>query len=223
MFGHQDDQSKSEATDAIPDEPTNGTAASDDANDQPSGQPVKLPSADDIVQPDSAGSPTVPANTPDPTDASITAENQNNPAWQHPGAPLGDNKEQVPIADVVSPAGGFPKRPSYQYVAGAGAPTDNSDVLGANDSAIHELIDIKQKALDELAPLIDQLDLPPEEKFRAIMMVIQASDDQDLVKAAYAAAHSIEDTKIRGQALLDIVNEVNYFTSPHEDQPSAIS
>ena len=85
---------------------------------------------------------------------------------------------------------------------------------------IYHLIEIKQKAIDELAPLIDKLDLKPEEKFRTIMMMIQATDDESLVELAYEAAHSIEDEKARAQALLDIVNEINYFTQPDSSQAS---
>jgi hypothetical protein len=50
------------------------------------------------------------------------------------------------------------------------------------------------------------------------MMMIQASDDQRLVKKAYETAHSIEDEHARAQALLDIVNEINYFTNPHHPE-----
>jgi hypothetical protein len=74
------------------------------------------------------------------------------------------------------------------------------------------LLDIKQQALQSLSPLLGHLDQTPEEKFRTTMMLIQASDNQDLVKVAFEAAQSIEDEKTRAQALLDIVNEINYFT-----------
>lgn len=50
-----------------------------------------------------------------------------------------------------------------------------------------------------------------------MMMMIQSSDDQTLLSNAYKAAHSIEDKKIRAQALLDVVNEINYFTQQHDD------
>ena len=50
------------------------------------------------------------------------------------------------------------------------------------------------------------------------MMMIQASDDQTLVKRAYEAAKSISDDKERAQALLDIVNEINYFTHTGESE-----
>jgi hypothetical protein len=79
---------------------------------------------------------------------------------------------------------------------------------GVND----DLIDIKQDALGKLSPLIGHLDQSPDEKFRTLMMMIQASDDQSLVKQAYDTALKIDEEKTRAQALLDIVNEINYFT-----------
>ncbi len=87
------------------------------------------------------------------------------------------------------------------------APTDNP--LPANDD---ELLSLKQQALQQLTPLVDQLDQTPEEKFRTTMMMIQASDDQSLLKTAYDAAQAIADEKERAQALLDVINEINYFT-----------
>lgn len=74
------------------------------------------------------------------------------------------------------------------------------------------LLSIKQEALEKLSPLIGQLDQSPEEKFHTTMMMIQASDNQDLVKDAYEAAQKITDEKEKAQALLDVVNEINYFT-----------
>ena len=49
-----------------------------------------------------------------------------------------------------------------------------------------QLLEIKQKVLSELTPLITDLDQSPEERFKTIL--------------------------IRAQALLEIVNEINYFT-----------
>ena len=48
------------------------------------------------------------------------------------------------------------------------------------------------------------------------MMMIQASDDASMIKTAYEAAQGIADEKIRAQALLDVVNEINYFTQHPE-------
>ena len=74
-----------------------------------------------------------------------------------------------------------------------------------------DLLDIKKEALKELSPLVGQLNLPPEEKFKTLMMMIQASDDQALVPMAYKTAHEITDENVRAQALLDVINEINYF------------
>lgn len=73
---------------------------------------------------------------------------------------------------------------------------------------------IKQAALQNLTPLVDDLQLNPEDKFKTMMMLIQASDNSALVKKAYDAANAIKDEKARAQALLDVVNEINYFTQP---------
>ena len=80
-----------------------------------------------------------------------------------------------------------------------------------------ELMNIKQQALHSLAPLVNQLDQTPEEKFKTTMMLIQASDNANLIKDAYDAASAITDEKNRAQALLDVVNEINYFTQ-HKEQ-----
>lgn len=70
---------------------------------------------------------------------------------------------------------------------------------------------IKKEALQKLEPLVGELDLNPEEKYRALMMIIQATDNKDLVNEAYQAAEKIEDNKTRAQALLSIINEIDYF------------
>ena len=79
-----------------------------------------------------------------------------------------------------------------------------------------DLLEIKKRALQQLQPLVDRLDLSPEEKFNTTMMMIQASDDQSLINKAYDAAQKITDEKDKAQALLDIVNEINYFTHNEE-------
>jgi hypothetical protein len=79
-----------------------------------------------------------------------------------------------------------------------------------------DLVGLKQKALEALTPLVNHLDQTPEEKFKTTMMMIQANDNKDLLPEAYAAAQNIEDEKARAQALLDVINEINYFSQPTE-------
>jgi hypothetical protein len=78
--------------------------------------------------------------------------------------------------------------------------------------ASNDLEDIKNKALSQLSPLVSKLEQTPEEKFKTLMMMIQASDNQALLGEAYDAAQQITDEKAKAEALLNIVNEINYFT-----------
>lgn len=75
-----------------------------------------------------------------------------------------------------------------------------------------KLADMKQQALSHLEPLADHLDGTPEETFKTTMMMIQANDNHTLLEKALNAAKDIEDDKARAQAMLDIVNEINYFS-----------
>lgn len=95
------------------------------------------------------------------------------------------------------------------------APSSSSDTSDTTSTSSDSsgLLDIKQRALQELSPLVGKLDQTPEEKFRTTMMMIQASDDQSLINAAYEAANTITDDKARAQALLDVINEINYFSN----------
>lgn len=110
------------------------------------------------------------------------------------------------------PASGTPDQPETALPTPDAPTNDNSSttVPAGND-----LVDIKQQALQHLSPLVGQLDQTPEEKFRTTMMLIQASDNRELVKEAFEAAQAISDDKARAQALLDVINEINYFTQ-HE-------
>jgi hypothetical protein len=95
------------------------------------------------------------------------------------------------------------------------ADTDQPAPAVTTPAGSDDLLNIKQEALQQLSPLVGHLDQSPEEKFRTTMMMIQASDDQSLLKDAYEAAKQITDEKARAQALLDVVNEINYFTQQH--------
>ena len=81
-----------------------------------------------------------------------------------------------------------------------------------------DLNSIKEEALKQLSPLVGKLDQNPEEKFKTLMMMIQASDNHDLIKEAYENANKIEDETAKAQALLSIVNEINYFTQKHSTE-----
>lgn len=173
--------------------------------------------------------------------AATTNENDDTPSpdWGHPGTPLGDTPNSSdPVGSVIAPSEPVveePTEPASEPEPAEPAVSPISDFIpdtipttptapsitpinDSSDQSPNELIDIKQQALGQLSPLIDHLDQTPEDRFRTTMMMIQASDDQSLIKTAYETAKQIQDEKFRAQALLDIVNEINYFTQQRGDQ-----
>jgi hypothetical protein len=152
-------------------------------------------------------------NTPQET--SSLATNTPSQAVNEPGASPTTTDTQTPSAPTFD-------NPLADETSSAPAPTQTQDSLvadpAANDStssapvASGDLLDLKQQALGQLAPLVDHLEQTPEEKFRTTMMMIQSTDNETLLKDALEAAKSIPDDKARAQALLDVINEINYFT-----------
>lgn len=169
-------------------------------NDNGAPMPPSEPVADGTLSTDGASTTVVsPSNgspigdpTPPPDTPLINGE-----------APEADNEESP--SDLPAPANDE-----------ADTVTDENESPTSPNAASDDLLSIKQDALQELGPLVDHLDQSPEEKFRTTMMMIQANDDQSLVKDAYETAKKISDEKTRAQALLDVINEINYFTQQKE-------
>ena len=96
-------------------------------------------------------------------------------------------------------------------------PTPNHiDVPTPKPVSNDDLPSIKQDALTELRPLVDKLELAPEEKFDTYLLLLRSSDDKDLIAPAYAAAKNISDETRRAQALLDIIKEIDYLSAPQQ-------
>ena len=128
------------------------------------------------------------------------------PAVPAPGAPIG------PIGDDSHPQDAPATTAPVQDLS----TPEIADHIAGNDPTSDDLLGIKQDALQELTPLVGHLEQTAEEKFRTTMMMIQATDDHSLIKTAYETAKQITDEKARAQALLDVVNEINYFTQQHQ-------
>jgi hypothetical protein len=71
---------------------------------------------------------------------------------------------------------------------------------------------VKKDAIQELRPLIDHIDLPPEEKFDTYLLLIRSTDDSSLIAPAHIAAQGITDEKRKAEALLDIIKEIDYLS-----------
>ena len=142
-----------------------------------------------------------------------------NGAPMHMDPSMVNDQGYAPAAPAPQPTEDHHMTPAYPTddgqtpVAAPSAPSMVGDDATAPSTEDHDLLAIKQDALNALSPLVGNLEQSPEEKFRTTMMLIQASDDRSLVRVAYEAAQAIEDEKSRAQALLDVINEINYFTS----------
>jgi len=88
---------------------------------------------------------------------------------------------------------------------------DDTSLKSSNTNS--DLDEIKSKALKDITPLLDKLNLPPLEKFKTVMMTIQAGDSKELIPTAYEIAGKIDNESEKAQALLDVINEINYFSS----------
>jgi hypothetical protein len=178
-----------------------------------------------------AADPAAPAGITPVADLSAPALPASDPVAD-PAASASDNGGQdfnvtplggdpAPATDTSASAANLSVPADPAPAVGPSAPASNDLPADTNDNAnsdSSDLLSIKQDALQSLSPLLSHLDQSPEEKFRTTMMLIQASDDQSLIQTAYAAAKEIGDEKVRAQALLDIVNEINYFT---QSKPTA--
>lgn len=75
-----------------------------------------------------------------------------------------------------------------------------------------DLDGVKLDAINELRPLVDKLNLSPEEKFDTYLLLIRSTDDKTLVAPAHEAAKAIADEARRAQALLDIIKEIDFLS-----------
>jgi hypothetical protein len=172
------------------------------SQDQHNDAHVALPddTFQDLTNTPASGSSVQPASAPQ-----IASDTATPPYLDSPTPQPAVDTESFPVAsdELSEPT---PPVPTETVTP----PAPDSSVNGA------DLLSIKQEALTSLSPLVHNLELEAEEKFKTLMMLIQASDNHTLVKEAYDAAQAIPDEKVRAQALLDVVNEINYFTHDKE-------
>lgn len=192
LFGHQNDDTNQPAQDA--------PAANDlGTPPEPQIQTIDAPGVNPLaVDPVTGASLPAVADGADDTTTAQTVEPNIQPT-----------EEIVP--DLPAPEVEMPTEPEAAPLLSTPEPeavAETEPVTTAND----DLLGLKQQALSQLSPLVSHLEQSPEEKFRTTMMLIQSTDDQSLLQTAYEAAQAISDDKIRAQALLDVVNEINYFT-----------
>lgn len=151
---------------------------------------------------DQAATPVVPAD-----DVLSFEETPEAPAETAPDAPAEPTVPEPTLEEVE------------QAATAASAAADTLTAATVTGESSPELDAIKKNALEELRPLVDKLDLPADEKFDTLLLIIRSTDDKTLVSAAHDAARAIEDETKRAQALLDVIKEIDYF-SGHGQQPA---
>lgn len=199
MFGQGNN--KDEGTNSpISNKPVNnGLLGIDDDNDDALNPALASPQSTPAPASQPSSTPPIP-DTPTISVADEPKEDTTPEQTNNSNGPLSPATSFSPSADPYSTP------PAY-------AQNSNTSIQTTTD----DLANIKRQALQDLTPLMNHLDQNPEEKFKTTMMMIQASDDKDLIPRAYEVAKDIPNEKKRAQALLDIVNEINYFTHKTED------
>lgn len=132
-----------------------------------------------------------------------------------------DDVQQTAAAEPVMPeipeAPALPEMPPIEPAAPVAeeTPAVEAPVMPVSTNN-GDLNSIKQEALGELRPLVDKLDVSPEERFDTYLLIIRSTDDQSLIAPAHEAARAITDEARRAQALLDIIKEIDYLSAPRQ-------
>lgn len=168
-----------------------------------------------VQEPAMANAPvSAPVSTPPVGVASapVSAPASMNPVPPQASMASNGNVDEVstPSAKVVHPAP--VQDPASTFAPTMQAPMSPQSTQSA-DTQQDVIEQIKISALQQLRPLMQHIDLSPEERFEKYLMMLRASDDPALIQPTYEAAEQISNEKLRAQALLDVINEINYLTA----------
>ena len=137
------------------------------------------------------------------------------PEEEAPANDTGMQFEETPGVPVIQlPNTEVEETPTNDTPAAQGITVTTPEVDNSTETvaASPELSAIKDKALDELRPLIDKATLPAEEKFDTYLMLIRSTDDTSLIGPAHDAAQAITDETRKAEALIDIIKEIDYLS-----------
>lgn len=163
--------------------------------------------------------PAVPA--PAPSLSPVEEEDDMKMPSMDPAAGDPDNEPFVPPTLTPTPPIDEPKEekpaPKVEHTHAKGghakAAKEADTPTPAPNTGDSELDGLKASALEELRPLVGKLNLPAEERFDTLLLIIRSTDDQSLLAQAHEAAKEITDDGRRAQALLDVIKEIDYFSS----------
>ena len=144
------------------------------------------------------------------------------PDFGVPPAPEVPGVADAPAVDTA-PAASVDATPTADAVAAAvaeatGAPEAEIPSASYGDA---DLSKVKTMALSDLRPILDNVDLPAEKKFKIYKDIIELTEDKACIEPAYNAAKLIVDEKEKAEALLYIIEVIDKFGIPTDRSPVA--
>jgi hypothetical protein len=85
-----------------------------------------------------------------------------------------------------------------------------------------QLVELKTQIINELTPLMERTSVDPEQKFAILMLASRSNGDDTSLKVAYEAAKDIRDDNTKLEALMELLEEVDFHLRPVEDEPQSI-
>lgn len=95
--------------------------------------------------------------------------------------------------------------------------TSTTPIIGSGSvsssaaSSDSDLGKVKSMALSDLRPVLENIDMPAESKFKIYKDIIEVTQDKASIEPAYTAAKAIESDKDRAEALLYIIETIDKF------------
>lgn len=99
---------------------------------------------------------------------------------------------------------------------------DSSDTenLKSNSSQVQSddgIEKIKRKALDELLPVLDGLNVAPERKFEILLSASRYSYNEKLLSKTLDSALAINNPSVKADALIDLLGEIDFHQNSSSD------
>lgn len=129
------------------------------------------------------------------------------PAIVGSGAPVAAEEPASEAEDVPVTVGvGAPtaETPAAEEPA---EPAPVAPAVEESPAASGNLSEVKQAMLRDLFPLMDKVELAPEQKYDVYKEMIESTGDKEMIPAAYEAVKGIADETAKAEALLYLVDK----------------
>jgi len=80
-----------------------------------------------------------------------------------------------------------------------------------------QLFDLRGQIINELTPLMESVTVEPQQKFAILLLASRNNGSSDSFRAAYEAANKIEDNNTKLDALVELLEEIEFQLRPREE------